>query len=90
MPFMKNLEGKVALALEPEVKTLEEAGWRVLDAAEEEAHRAGLTAAPELTSAAAQEADRVAAGVYKVVGGEVDKVEDAVEKPAKKTTKKAA
>jgi hypothetical protein len=64
---MKNKAKTVILALETEVADLLDKGWKVLDEAEEVAHRALLHEKPELTSADAQETARVDAGVYKVV-----------------------
>lgn len=89
MPFMKNAKGEIALILEPEVAALKKAGWKILDEAEEAAHRAELHLEPELTSEVSQEAARVKAGVYKVIGGEVEQAVEDVAKP-KKATKNAA
>jgi hypothetical protein len=66
---MKNLKDKVALAYESEVDKLKAAGWKLLDAAEEEAIRLKLKAEPELTSAVSTEAARVEAGVQEALAG---------------------
>jgi hypothetical protein len=67
---MKNLKDKVALAYESEVDKLKAAGWKLLDAAEEEAIRLKLKAEPELTSAVSTEAARVEAGVQEALAGD--------------------
>ncbi len=100
MPFIKNLKDKICLAFETEVAALEKVGWTILTDAEELIHREELRLAPELTSAASQEAARVAAGIYKVVTTEVPAAANAVVNdvktvaksvtaPAKASTKKA-
>lgn len=63
MPFMQNAKKQIALVYDNEVAALKKVGFKLLDAAEEEAHRLELKEKPELTSAAAQDAARVEAGV---------------------------
>lgn len=67
MPFVKNAENQVCLALEPELAGLIKAGWNVLNEAEEAAHRRELNLKQELTTYEGQEKARVEAGLYKVL-----------------------
>lgn len=82
MPFVKNLESKVCNALEPEVDALLKKGWKLLSAAEEALYREELKVKPELTSAAAQEAARIKAGLYTAL----NQVEKAASTTAKAVT----
>lgn len=66
MPYVKNPEGKVCLALEPEVEGLLAADWALLDEAEEAEHLRLLESDQELTSHESQEEARVNAGLYDV------------------------
>ncbi len=91
MPFVKNLEGKICQALDPEVKTLLEKGWKELTSKEEIAYRKLLSRDQSLTSSVASEASRVEAGLYKALTSLSKKVKPIIKNvTSKKGTKKNA